>query len=131
MKAARSTLRYLAFVAFLAAAIPATAGMERPFDAKAFAAAQDAGKPILVEIHAGWCPTCKAQKPILDKLSGQPKYSGIERFRVDYDAQKDAVKQFGAKVQSTLVVFKGRNETARSVGDTDEARIRALLDKAL
>jgi thioredoxin-like negative regulator of GroEL len=105
--------------------------MERPFDAKAFAAAQDAGKPVLVEIHAGWCPTCKAQKPILDKLSGQPKYSGVERFRVDFDDQKDVVKQFKAQVQSTLIVYRGRNEVARSVGETDEGRIRALLDKAL
>ena len=129
--AARSTLLFLSLAAFLVWALPASAGMERPFDAKAFAAAQDAGKPVLVEIHAGWCPTCKAQKPILDKLSGQPKYSGVERFRVDYDDQKDVVKQFKAQVQSTLIVYRGRNEVARSVGETDEGRIRALLDKAL
>ena len=129
--AARSTLLFLSLAAFLVWALPASAGMERPFDAKAFAAAQDAGKPVLVEIHAGWCPTCKAQKPILDKLSGEPKYSGVERFRVDFDDQKDVVKQFKAQVQSTLIVYRGRNEVARSVGETDEGRIRALLDKAL
>ena len=129
--AARSTLLFLSLAAFLVWALPASAGMERPFDAKAFAAAQDAGKPVLVEIHAGWCPTCKAQKPILDKLSGQPKYSGVERFRVDFDDQKDVVKQFKAQVQSTLIVYRGKNEVARSVGETDEGRIRALLDKAL
>ena len=131
MDAVRNTLRSLALVVFLAAALPAGAATERPFDPKAFAAAQDAGKPILVEIHAGWCPTCRAQQPILDKLSELPKYSGIERFRVDFDAQKDVVRLFKAKVQSTLVVYKGRNEMARSVGDTDQAKIRALLDKAL
>ena len=131
MDAVRNTLRSLALVVFLAAALPAGAATERPFDPEAFAAAQDAGKPILVEIHAGWCPTCRAQQPILDKLSELPKYSGIERFRVDFDAQKDVVRQFKAKVQSTLVVYKGRNEMARSVGDTDQAKIRALLDKAL
>ena len=120
----------LAF-ALLFSAVPAFAGMERPFDNAAFDAAQQAGKPVLVEIHADWCPTCKAQKPVLDKLSGQPKYSGIERFRVDYDAQKDLVKHFKAKMQSTLVVFRGKDEVARSVGETDEGQIRALLDKAL
>jgi len=41
------------------------------------------------------------------------------------------VKQFKAQVQSTLIVYRGRNEVARSVGETDEGRIRALLDKAL
>jgi thioredoxin 1 len=121
----------IASLAFLVWALPASAGMERPFDAGAFAAAQNAGKPVLVEIHADWCPTCKAQKPVLDKLSGQPRYSGIERFRVDFDSQKDLLKRFNARVQSTLVLYKGRNEVARSVGETDEARIRTLLDKAL
>ncbi len=40
-----------------------------PFSAEAFKAAQASGGPILVEIHADWCPTCKAQQPILDKLT--------------------------------------------------------------
>ena len=131
MKSARHAFRLLALVAFVAGPLPAFAGMERPFDNAAFDAAQEAGKPVLVEIHADWCPTCKAQKPVLDKLSGQPKYSGIERFRVDYDAQKDQVKRFKAKMQSTLVVYRGKDEVARSVGETDEGKIRALLDKAL
>ena len=38
------------------------------YSAEAFKAAQASGSPILVEIHADWCPTCKAQKPIIDKL---------------------------------------------------------------
>ena len=59
------------------AAIAASAGFTaralafetKTFDAKSFAAAQKAGKPILVAIHASWCPTCKAQKPILSELT--------------------------------------------------------------
>jgi thioredoxin len=128
---ARNTLWSLALAAALFGASPANAGAERPFDAQAFAAAQESGKPILVEIHADWCPTCKAQSPILDRLSGQPRYSKIDRFRVDFDSQKDLVKRFKARFQSTLVLYKGRDEVARSVGETDEARIRAMLDKAL
>jgi hypothetical protein len=34
----------------------------------AFDAAQKAGRSMLVEIHATWCPTCKAQAPILADL---------------------------------------------------------------
>jgi hypothetical protein len=44
---------------------------------------------------------------------------------------KPAVKQFGARMQSTLIVYKGANEQGRSVGDTDQASISALLDKSL
>jgi thioredoxin 1 len=102
-----------------------------PFSAEAFKAAQASGSPILVEIHADWCPTCKAQKPILDKLTADPKFRELKIFRVDFDAMKPVVKQFGAQMQSTLIVFKGSAEQGRSVGDTREASIAALLDKSL
>jgi thioredoxin 1 len=102
-----------------------------PYSDVAFKAAQAAGRPILVEIHAGWCPTCKAQKPIIDKLVEAPKFKNLQIFRVDYDDMKPVVKAFGAQMQSTLIVFKGASETGRSVGDTKEASIAALLDKSL
>src|SRR6202040_417486 len=57
-----------------------------PFSADAFKAAQTSGSPILVEIHADWCPTCKAQGPILDKLTADPKFRDLKVFRVDFDA---------------------------------------------
>jgi len=102
-----------------------------PYSDMAFKAAQAAGRPVLVEIHAGWCPTCKAQKPIIDKLVEAPKFKNLQIFRVDYDDMKPVVKAFGAQMQSTLIVFKGASETGRSVGDTKEASIAALLDKSL
>ena len=102
-----------------------------PFSAEAFKAAQASGSPILVEIHDDWCPTCKAQNPILDKLTADPKFKDLKIFRVDFDAMKPVVKQFGAQMQSTLIVFKGATEQGRSVGDTKEASIAALLDKSI
>ena len=39
-------------VAMMAASLSAYAATEQAFSAQAFKAAQDAGKPILVEIHA-------------------------------------------------------------------------------
>lgn len=110
---------------------PAWASTALPFSAEAFKAAQASGSPILVEIHADWCPTCKAQGPILDKLTADPKFKDLKIFRVDFDAMKPVVKQFGAQMQSTLIVFRGAAEQGRSVGDTREASIAALLEKSL
>jgi len=102
-----------------------------PFSAEAFKAAQSAGSPILVEIHADWCPTCKAQVPILQKLTADPKYKDLKIFRVDFDSMKPAVQALGARMQSTLIVFNGSAEKGRSVGDTSQASIAALLEKSL
>ena len=110
---------------------PASAATAVPFSAEAFKAAQMAGSPILVEIHADWCPTCKAQNPILEKLTAEPKFRDLKVFRVDFDAMKPVVREFGAQMQSTLIVFKGVAEQGRSVGDTKQDSIAALLDKCL
>jgi thioredoxin 1 len=102
-----------------------------PFDAVAFAEAQKAGKPILVAIHASWCPICKAQKPILGELLAQPQFADLAYFVIDFDSQKDLVRHFGAQKQSTLIAFKGSMEEQRSVGDSNPASIAALVDKTL
>ena len=102
----------------------------KPFDQAAFAAAQAAGKPILVEIHADWCPTCRAQDPVISELMREPKNAGFVVLRVDFDGQKDVVKRFHVQYQSTLIVFKGRKEVSRSTGETRKAEIEAQLAKA-
>lgn len=119
-----------AAVAF-AAVVPAFADAT-PFTTQAFQDAQNADKAILVEIHASWCPICKEQKAILGNLLlPEPKFKDMVVLRVDFDSQKDIVKEFGAQMQSTLIVYKGKKEVGRSVGDTDPDSIAALLQKAL
>jgi hypothetical protein len=46
-------------------------------------------------------------------------------------SQKELVRRFGARMQSTLISFKGDKEQARSAGDTNRASIAALLNKVL
>ena len=115
----------------LAAAVPALALQATKFSAGALADAQKSGKPVLVEIHAPWCPTCKAQAPILDKLLGSEKFKAFQTLAIDFDSQKADVKALNATTQSTLIVYKGDKEVGRSVGVTDAAAIEALLAKAL
>ena len=109
----------------------ARAAMEAKFDAAAFAAAQAAGKPILVAVHADWCPVCTKQKPILSKLGADPAMKDLMVFVVDFDTQKDVTQRFGVQKQSTLIVFRGNGERDRSVGASDEAALKALLAKAV
>ena len=122
----------IATVAASAAAVsPALAVGPQPFDDAAFAAAQKAGKPIFVAIHASWCPICKAQKPILSELMAASKFNDLTYFTIDFDSQKDLVRRFGAQMQSTLISYKGRKEEGRSVGDSNRGIISALLNMVL
>jgi thioredoxin 1 len=127
----RRFLLKAATAAALLTSATAFAAEERPFTREAFLAAQNSGKSILVEIHASWCPTCQAQKPILGKLFADPRFKNLAVFRVDFDRQKDEVRNFKARIQSTLITFKGNEEIARSVGDTNPDSIADLLALAL
>ena len=127
----RRSVLFATVAAISALAASAFAAETKTFDPESFAAAQQAGKPILVAIHASWCPTCKAQKPILSELMAEPKFKDLVYFVVDFDSQKEAVKYFGARMQSTLITFKGATETGRSVGDTEPSSIAALLNMTL
>ncbi len=127
----RHVLKAFSTAAFVLLAMSAQAASQQPYDAKAFKAVQESGKPVLVEIHADWCPNCKAQDPILDTLFCDQKYSNIVRFRVDFDTQREAAGRFRVKWLSTLVLYKGTTEVARSVGELSEDRIRAMLNKVL
>lgn len=125
MKLARTVFSLaLATLASLAAA-----GEIKSYSAQEFDNLTQAGKPVVVDVSAPWCPTCKAQKPILEGLMQQPAYRDVTMLTVDFDTGGDALKRFKVRTQSTLVAFKGATEVARSVGDTTPAGIENLIKR--
>lgn len=108
---------------------PTLAGAAQPFDVQAFQEAQAASKSILIDVTASWCPTCRQQKSII--ASVEKKAPALVVFEVDFDSAKDVLRRFRVQHQSTLIVFKGRNEIARSVGDTNPIRIWDMIEKGL
>ena len=115
----------------LAAADDASANAPQPFTQAAFDAARTAGKPVFVDTYATWCDICARQMPIIDKLLGEPKYKDLVTFRVNFDKQKDVMRELNARVQSTLIVYRGGKEVGRSVGETQPEWIDDLMAKAM
>ena len=123
-------LAKLATLVALFASAFAWAGPQEAYTPARFDQLAKEGKPILVAIHADWCPTCKAQKPILHELMGKPEYKDVTELSVDFDKDKPALKRFKVSMQSALVAFKGSKEVGRSLGDTSRTGLESLVKKA-
>lgn len=97
----------------------------------AFQNAQAAGKPIVVFVTASWCPNCRKQQPVVDTLSKDKAFADAVLFVINFDSDKQALKDLNVMMQSTLIAFHGNTERARSTAVTDQEAIRALFLKAL
>ena len=102
----------------------------KPYSAEALAAAQAAGQPVAVHFHAEWCGTCKQQEKAIAQLKSESGL-GVTLLIADYDKEKDLRRAMKVRSQSTMVVFRGKDEKARLAGDTDVAKFRAALKAAL
>jgi thioredoxin 1 len=104
---------------------------EQAYNKAAFDKTLAEGKPAIVHFAADWCPTCKAQKPIVQSLMGEARMKNVTLFVANYDTEKTLKKKLHITQQSTFVVFKGGKEVGRSTGQTNKADLAALFGKAL
>ena len=109
----------------------AAAAEYRAFDQAAFAQAQSEGRPILVEVFAPWCPTCRAQSPIVRTIAADAAFANLVVFRIDYDNQRDEWRALNVRRQSTLIAYNGARETGRLVAATSPDRIEILMRSAV
>ena len=117
-------------VSLMLASLAVLAG-EMPFNQKTFDDLRAAGSPVVVDVHAPWCPVCKKQDGIVNALLEEKQFKDLTVLIVDFDTEKDVMKSFNINYRSTFVVFKGPNEVGRSTGDTQQDSIAALFLKAL
>lgn len=106
---------------------PALAGSFQPYKKADFDKLLASGQPVLVHVHADWCPTCKRQLNVLVPMLNDPANAMINAVTVDFD--KDTAFKRANRVggQSTLIVYRDGKEVARSVGATDAAAIGAIV----
>lgn len=107
------------------------ASAELPFNQAQYDAARSSGKPVAVVFHADWCPTCRAQAPVLKQLMQTPQFQPLTLYVADFDTEKALKKSLAVTQQSTIVVFKGGKEIARSTGDTHQDSLAALLRRSI
>jgi thioredoxin 1 len=116
--------------ALILATTPAIAG-EEPFSAATFDRLLANGQPVVVDFHADWCPTCRAQAPIVRELLATPELKNVTVLIANYDTELALRKSLNVTKQSTLVVFRHGKEVVRSTGDTTRDGLAALLRQAI
>lgn len=118
-----------AALALVASTQAGHAATQSPFDQAAFDAARTANKPIVIAVHADWCPVCVKQAPIITSLAASPEFKDLVILVVDFDKQKDVVKALRVDRQSTLIALRGAAEKDRAVGISTEDAIKTLFQK--
>ncbi|KWV90730.1 thioredoxin family protein [Erythrobacter sp. YT30] len=97
------------------------------YDAAEFMMAQKKGKTIVVDVYADWCPTCRAQAPILEELRTEKQSSDVLFVKVNFDDEKAFLREHRIPRQSTVLVFDGMTEKARSIAQTNRTKLRSVV----
>ncbi len=93
--------------------------------------AEVTGKSYVLAFHADWCPTCKQQAKVFEQLKVDSAFKNVTIYYVDYDGETELKKLLKVRGQSTLIVYKGAKEMARSVADTSVDGLKQILAKSL
>ena len=85
--------------------------------------------PVLVDFYADWCGPCKMVAPLVDEIAGAHTGEMLVA-KVDTDRAQDIVQRLGIRGVPTLILFKGGEEMARSVGFEPE-KVRDMVEQAV
>lgn len=120
-----------ALLAALLFSLPVLALDVVPYQADKFAQARAAGKVTAIQFHSGWCPVCVMQERGVRSLQEDKDLAQVTVFQADFSKEEALRKQFNVTSFSTLVIFNGNMERARTTGDFRPEQLKVLFAKAL
>ncbi|WP_269764197.1 thioredoxin [Desulfobacula toluolica] len=85
---------------------------------------------VLMDFSADWCAPCKAQEPIIKKIT-KTYLNRASIVEVNIDENKKLATKYMVQSIPTLILFKNGKEIKRFVGLQPEITITKSLDDAL
>ena len=99
------------------------------FSIEIFEEAKVSGKTIVINSYEVWCGTCGKQTKILDQA--EKEFNDIIFLSYEQSKNKNIAKKLGIKFWTTIVIYKGDNEVARIVGQTNKKIIYSAIQKGV
>ena len=123
-------MKKIFIVLFLFASLSVSAVEKKTnFSIELFEKTKASGKTVVINSYEAWCGTCSKQTKILDQA--EKEFKDIVFLSYEQSKNKNIAQKLGIKFWTTIVVYKGNDEVARVVGQTDKEIIYAVIQKGI
>ena len=91
--------------------------------------AKNTGKTVVVNSYEPWCWSCRKQDKVL--IGAKDEFKGVVFLTYQQGKHKDIAEALNISMRTTIVVFKGKKEVARIIGQTGKTEIYSAIKKGI
>ena len=99
------------------------------FTVKKFEEAKKNGETIVVTAWNKYCGTCKRQKIVLDQA--EKDFNNVLFLYYSHPKMKNVAEYLKVDHRSTILVYKGKDEVSRTIGQIDKSDIYSNIEKGI